>query len=73
MSLTKLIEAQPIRTNLTSGAGGTIVDDQGRVICTMNLKHNGLSLAEAWTYAQLFMAAARDPDAILRALEQEGR
>lgn len=73
MTIRGLIEAQPIRTSLSSGAGGTIVDDNGRVICTMNLRHNGLSLSEAWTYAQLFIAAARDPEAILRALEADQR
>lgn len=70
MTLARLIEAvgkTAIDTDLTLGAGGTIYDGQGRVICTVNIKD--LTLPEAWAYANLFHFAATNCDAILRAME----
>lgn len=66
----KLIEAVgnvPLDCDLMLGAGGTIYDRQGRVICTVNIKD--LTLPEAWAYANLFYFAATNFDAILRAME----
>ncbi|MCA3795533.1 MAG: hypothetical protein IOC66_25015 [Burkholderia sp.] len=70
VDLAKLREAvgrQPIDAELTLGAGGTIYDLQGRVICTVNIKD--LPLPESWAYANLFHFAATNFTAILRAME----
>ncbi len=72
MTIRKLIEAvgrAPIDADLILGAGGTIYDRHGRVICTVNIKD--LTLPEAWAYANLFHFAATNCDAILRALEAD--
>ncbi len=66
----KLIEAvgsAAIDCDLIIGAGGTIYDRHGRVICTVNIKD--LTLPEAWAYANIFHFAATNFDAILRAME----
>jgi hypothetical protein len=56
---------QPIRANLDVGSGGAIIDDNGRLICTMNLKD--LTLSEAWAYAQLMIFAAKNASMIAQA------
>lgn len=59
-----------ISTNLKMGAGGTILDELGRVVCTMNLKKTGLSVAEAYAYAQIFITSVKYFDGIMSEDEQ---
>lgn len=68
MTLARDIERFPIG-KLDFGPDGKLVDGQGRTVCTINIKWNGLKLGEAMTYAKLFIAACEHPAAILRAME----
>lgn len=54
--------------------GGTLVDNNGRVICTMNLdEDNGLTLSEAFLYAELFIQACAHPEVVVKAAEEAKR
>ena len=68
MRLREDLKRFPI-SKLDFGPDGKLVDAEGRTVCTINIKHGGLRLAEAMTYAQLFIAAAENPEAVARALE----
>lgn len=47
----------PVLQHLKHGAGGTLVNNDGIVVCTFNLKD--LSLREAFAYADLFIDAVK--------------
>lgn len=66
--LEQVLARQPINTSLEPSGAGTIVDGNGRVVCTLNLK--ALTLSEAWAYAMLFMAAAKNCDGLV-AIDRE--
>lgn len=47
----------PVLQYLKHGAGGTLVNNNGDVVCTFNMKD--LSLSEAFAYADLFINAVK--------------
>lgn len=53
--VSELLAAQPI-LDMEIGAGGKVVDINGRLVCTFNLKD--LTLSEAFTLAKLLIVAA---------------
>lgn len=67
-ALEAVLARQPIRANLDVGIGGTILDDNGKLICTMNLKD--LTLSEAWAYSQLMIFAAKNISALIPQAEK---
>ena len=64
--IAKMVEEIPsepelpiISCNLRHGAGGTLIDHEGNLICTMNL--NGkMSLAQAFFYAEQFIKSVNE-------------
>lgn len=70
MTLRELMERHVIHTPKIS-KGGTLVDTDGRVICTMNLdEDSGLTLSEAFLYAELFIQACANPEVVVKAAEE---
>jgi hypothetical protein len=70
MTLRELMQRHVIHTPKI-GKGGTLVDTDGRVICTMNLdEDSGLTISEAFLYAELFTQACANPEAVVRAAEE---
>ncbi len=58
--IAKILEAQHLLArvpfpDMELGANGQIIAADGRVVCTMNLKH--LTLPEAFAFAKAFIAA----------------
>lgn len=64
MTIDDLMKRHVIHTPQISN-GGTLVDTNGRVICTMNLEKDGLTISEAFLYAELFIQACTYPQELI--------
>jgi hypothetical protein len=49
-------QVKPVISDLSHGAGGTLVDREGNVICTLNL-HGKMTVQQAFAYAEAFIKA----------------